>query len=417
MTGTEWLAVAAVILSAIAILPGTLGILMLTNKIAASAPGARWIYGRSFWILVLSGVIMAVAAYQALAAGTASWVFLGAVAAYAGILVFGFFMHTRLLFRPVRKPMFLSVDEAIEKFGPDEEVVGVIDDTGTPYAFVARLARRPHIVYQPDGEAPFLMTHCILAHSSMAYAMEGQFKQPDIMITAALANNMVFYEKSNQCSVIQLHNRSRGGELPLRTLPTVAVSLATWKKLYPDSRVWHRNIEWRDIFYLKLLARADVIDPKSPVMVYPLQHGLDERLPMKSMVIGVQIGDQTRTYPASLFENGAHQLIHDELGGTPLLLAAACDGDYIQVFDRRLDDGQVLTFRPAETADHFVDNETGSEWAPTGNCMAGPLEGKRLKPVPHYNKIFWYVWSDFHPGTEIYQPAPAGEARAAAPAA
>jgi len=129
------------------------------------------------------------------------------------------------------------------------------------------------------------------------------------------------------------------------------------------------------------------------------------------------VGDQTRTYPVSLFEGGAHRLIHDEVGGVPLLVVAAYNGDYIQVFDRSLDDGRILTFRPAETEDHFIDRETGSQWAPTGECVAGALKGRRLDPVPHYNKIFWYVWSDFHPGTEIYQPAPAEEARAAAPAA
>ncbi len=400
MTGSESLAIVAVVLGAVAILPGSLGVLMLTHKIAASASGARFVYGQSFWLLMISVIAMAAALFQAVANQSSSLVLWGAVVAYLGVLVFGFFMHVRLNFRPVRKPSFISVDEAIEKFGPAEEVIGVIDDVGTPYAFVARLARRPHIVYQPEGNAPFFITHCILSHSSMAYAMQDKFRQPDIIVTAVLANNMVFYERSNKCAVIQLENGAHDPDLPLMTVPTVMVSLKTWQSLYPDSKVWIRDREWRDTFYLKLLARADVIDPDSPVMVYALQRPLDSRLPMKSYVLGVQIGEENKTYPVSLFDR--QQLIEDEIGGRPLLITAANEGDYVQVFDRRIEPGKVLTFKPAGMGDRFIDSETGSEWLPTGQCSSGSYQGRQLQAVPHYNKIFWYVWADFFPGTEIY---------------
>lgn len=396
MTGSEILAIVAVILSAIAILPGTLGVLLFTGKFASRDAGARFIYGKALWVFIASLILLAAALLQADKLSLLHW---GSIAAYAGICLFGFFMHTKFLFKPVRKPKFISIDEAIDKFGPDEEVVGVIDSNGRPYAFVSRLARRPHIVYQPEGDAPFIMSHCILAHSSMSYALDGRFSQPDITITSALANNLVFYDKSNQCSVVQIHDQSRDGKLPLKTLPTVAVSLKTWKELFPDSPVWIREREWRDVFYLKLLSRADVIDPASPVIVYPLQHETDTRLPMKSLVNGVKIGSKTRTYPCSELEK--QPLIHDEMEGTPLLVVSAFDNDYNQVFDRRVD-GQTLTFKFSDDGKKLIDNETGSTWSVIGDCQEGQYKGKQLTPIPHYNKMFWFVWADFHPGTEIY---------------
>ena len=335
--------------------------------------------------------------------GASSVVLAGTAIIFAGILVFGFFMHTKLMFRPILKPQYITLDKALEKFGPDEEVVGVLDPSGHPWAYIARLARRPHIVYQPEGERPFIMTHCILAHSSMSYAMEDKFKAPDITITAALSNNMVFYEKSNQCSVVQIQNQSRKGTLPLKTIPTIACSLKRWNELYPESKVWMRNIAWRDIFYLKMLARADVIDPASPVMVYPLQNEQDNRIGMKEQVNGIEVGGQAKTYP--LTASQAEKLIHDDLGGTPILIAADDKADFIQVFDRTLDDGAVLTFKDSGTADQFTDNETDSTWSITGACVDGAHQGKQLTHIPHYNKIFWYVWSDFNPGTEIYGAA------------
>jgi len=85
-----------------------------------------------------------------------------------------------------------------------------------------------------------------------------------------------------------------------------------------------RPVEWRDVFYLKLLARADVIDPNSPVMVYPLQNPLDERLSMKSQVLGILSGSKARAYPIDVVaERG---IINDALGETQLVIF--CEADF-----------------------------------------------------------------------------------------
>jgi len=186
-------AIIATLLTAFSVLPGTLGILMLTNNIAASAAGARFIYFQSGALLAVALLLISYVAYRSFQADAFSALGIGSMVTVALLLAYGFLMHAKLLFKPVTKPKYASLDEAIEKFGADEEVIGVIDRNGNPYAYIARLARRPHIVFQPEGDAPFIMSHCILAHSSMSYALEGNFSDPDVTITAALANNMVFY--------------------------------------------------------------------------------------------------------------------------------------------------------------------------------------------------------------------------------
>lgn len=397
MTMIDVFAIFAVLLTAVAVLPGTLGILMLTNRIAASPAGARYIYSQSGILIAAALAIVGYGLFASSQAGNYTLWVLGSTAAVVILLIYGFLMHAKLLFRPVTKPVFITLAEAIEKYGPDEEVVGVVDADGKPFAFVARLARRPHIVYQPEGDAPFIMTHCILAHSSMSYALEGNFEKPNITITAALANNMVFYEKTSRCSVVQINNRLEGRNDPLSTVPTVMTSLRTWQRLYPDSPVWMRPKEWRDTFYLKMLARADVIDPASPIMVYPLQHDLDKRLPMKSFVLGVLADGIARAYPAIAVTD--HKVINDVLGTTPL--AIFCLDDYMQVLDRRID-GATLTFDKADQGSGFVDRETGSEWSATGKCTSGDYFGTQLSAIPHYNKIFWFVWSDYFPNCAIY---------------
>ncbi len=395
MSASEIILVASTALCAVVVLPGTLGILMLTNRMVATPAGARLIYQYSVPLIAVSIVSFIAGLYM-----TGLTVFsIVASVVLVGICTFGFLMHAGLMFRPVREPRFTSIERAMEEFGPEEEVVGVLNTDGQPYGFVARLARRPHIVYQPHGDAPFIMTHCILSHSSMAYAATGQFREPDIVITAALANNMVFYEKRNRCSVIQIQNQSRDGALILDTLPTLMMRLGNWQKLFPDSSVWTRAGQWRDTFYLNVLARADVIDPASSTLVYPLQHVADERLPMKSLVAGVNVGAVARAYPLAPLT--VETLLVDELGGRSIVVVAAFDGDYVQVFDRKVENGMILGFSPLIDG-QFTDTQTDSTWDLRGQCVAGELKGTQLMPVPHYNKIFWFAWADYYPHTEIY---------------
>jgi hypothetical protein len=92
-------------------------------------------------------------------------------------------------------------------------------------------------------------------------------------------------------------------------------------------------------------------------------------------------------------------VINDRLGDTPL--AIFCDDDYMQVFDRRVV-GATLSFEKAGEGPEFTDKETGSVWSPTGKCTSGQYQGTQLAPIPHYNKIFWFVWSDYFPNCEIY---------------
>jgi len=401
MNSVDSMALLAVLLAATGVLPGTLGILMLTNRIAASPAGARYIYSQSALLIFAAVGLVVYLVWRQAQTGSHSIIVSGSAVAIALLLIYGYLMHAKMLFRPVREPVFIPINDALKKFGPDEEVVGVINSDGKPYAFVARLARRPHIVYQRQGDAPFIMTHCILAHSSMSYALQGNFTDPDLTITAALANNMVFYDKTSRCSVVQINNRLEGCNEPLVTVPTVALSLKTWQNLYPDSPVWTRSIDWRDVFYLKLLARADVIDPTSSMIVYPLQHPLDERLPMKSQVLGLFADGQARAYPVSVVAN--EPAINDQLGKTSL--AIFCVNDYMQAFDRRIDADTILTFEKSKQERRFLDRQSGSEWTATGEAVEGTYSGRKLAPIPHYNKIFWYVWADYFPGSDIYSTA------------
>lgn len=127
MNATFLLALVGVVLVAVGVLPGCLGVLMLTHKITARPLGAALIHVASgpIWAVGVAATIGSV--WLASQGGGSLTLALAAAAGVAGISVFGFFMHMRFMFRPVRKPAYLTPDQAIERFGETEEVAGVFD--------------------------------------------------------------------------------------------------------------------------------------------------------------------------------------------------------------------------------------------------------------------------------------------------
>ena len=74
---------------------------------------------------------------------------------------------------------------------------------------------------------------------------------------------------------------------------------------------------------------------------------------------------------------------------------------------------EFLKISPNNRIPAIVDRETGSTWNIAGEATAGELRGKILTPVPHFNKVFWFGWSLFKPGTQIAQAQEEGVGNAA----
>ncbi|MCI0536635.1 MAG: DUF3179 domain-containing protein, partial [Verrucomicrobiales bacterium] len=314
-----WFSIAAVVLAAIAVFPGSLGFLAFTHEFTATAAGAFFAHTLAWWIWLIGlGLLGAALCSTRIRRANRIATALG-VCGFAVISAYGFLMHTSFLFRPVKQPEYVTLEEAIRRFGEKEPVIGVIGADGAAFAYVARLARRPHVVFQPEG-APFIMSHCVLSNSSMAYRAGPEFRPEDIKISSVLANNLVFYEAGTHCSFQQIYNASMDRSRTLASLPTITTTLSAWQRLYPEAKVWVRAREWRDTFYLKLLARASVIDQNNPDLVYPLVRPADPRLPLKAHVMGVMVKGDSRAYPAGLFRE--HRLVADTVGDEPVVFFA-----------------------------------------------------------------------------------------------
>lgn len=131
----------------------------------------------------------------------------------------------------------------------------------------------------------------------------------------------------------------------------------------------------------------------------------DGRLYRKMFIVGLDWGAEARAYDfATLAEV---QIVNEVYAGEDIVVTFDPENATQAVFSRTAPDGQTLTFEPVGNLD-MRDAETGSTWVrATGVAVNGPLEGTRLGQRRSFVS-FWFAWTDFHPGTELYE-APAAE--------
>ncbi|MCZ6730855.1 MAG: DUF3179 domain-containing (seleno)protein [SAR324 cluster bacterium] len=92
--------------------------------------------------------------------------------------------------------------------------------------------------------------------------------------------------------------------------------------------------------------------------------------------------------------------VNDSLGGLPVVIMSRASGPWAGAFVAMVN-GRRLDFRMVRGA--ISDIQTGSRWNMLGHAEAGPLAGKRLRPLPT-RRAFWFSLSLALPGIELYQP-------------
>lgn len=122
-------------------------------------------------------------------------------------------------------------------------------------------------------------------------------------------------------------------------------------------------------------------------------------------VVGVEIAGESRAYP--LFILDAHEIILDELGGVPIIVARSPLIDEAMVFDRRLPNGELLDPGVSGLLDdlsllmHDGRSKTSLWSAHDGRAIAGPRIGQDLSPVPGVGILRWRDWLAAHPSTTV----------------
>jgi hypothetical protein len=128
------------------------------------------------------------------------------------------------------------------------------------------------------------------------------------------------------------------------------------------------------------------------------------KIPDNKLVIGVVIDSVASANPIQLI--GYHHQVVDDINGNPIMVTYCTVCRTGRIYSLMVN-GKQETFRLVGM-DHFnamfEDATTKSWWRQsTGECIAGPLKGYKLKEIKS-DQLVLSSWARIHPTTKILQP-------------
>jgi hypothetical protein len=310
----------------------------------------------------------------------------------------------------IDRPEFVPAAQAEPWLAPREPVLAV-EVAGDARAYPLQILMWHEIVNDTVGGRPVAVTYCPLCNSGLVFDRRVDGVLHDFGTSGKLyKSDLVMYDRQTHSLWAQMEGRAIVGERAgtrLMLVPANTLSYAEWKAIYPAGKVLSRDTGHARAYGMNPYTSYD-----EPGLAPFLFDGRpDPRRPPKERVVGVVLGGVARAYPWSLLET--RRVVHDTLGGERLVVffrpgtLSALDQARIDqsravgataVFDPEAG-GKPLTFEPAD--DGFRDRETGSRWNLLGHAVAGPLAGRRLRPIQHVD-AFWFAWAAFHPATTLH---------------
>jgi hypothetical protein len=172
------------------------------------------------------------------------------------------------------------------------------------------------------------------------------------------------------------------------------VTFGVWRREHPGTRVL---VPDADSAWMAFSRDWEVETGALPVAT---RMRLTDSLPPRTLVVGVQVGDDAVAYPFTALEKQSPLL--DRVGGIPIMLVLGDDGRSVRAFRPEIDGAFVEFFAvPASAPLELRDAPTGSRWDFSGAVLEGSMTGKALARIAA-DKDYWFNWKTYHPETRVY---------------
>jgi hypothetical protein len=250
-------------------------------------------------------------------------------------------------------PKFVRADAA-RNLPATARVLGVMND-GIAKAYPVRILVWHEIVNDWTQRSRLAVTYCPLCGSGMVFAVTDEV----FGVSGLLYNSdMLLYDRKSESLWSQISASAIAGPRTGDTLTQVPARHTTWGdwlKAYPETLVLSEDTGYKRMRYSNDLGPYRNYE-RNQRLLFPVGKP-DRRLRKKDWVLGIKSGVVARAYPIVALIGGAE-------------------------FRDRIGDLEVIV--------HASNNDV---WLTD-------TSGELLEAV----KMYWFAWSAFNPGTEIYQP-------------
>tara|TARA_R110001599_G_scaffold337686_1_gene556192 strand:- start:9167 stop:10084 length:918 start_codon:yes stop_codon:yes gene_type:complete len=257
-------------------------------------------------------------------------------------------------------PHFLEGPERNGAISMDDPVLA-IEYNGIAKAYPIQILDQHEVVNDRFNAKPVAITFCSLCGTGMVFATEKRGKTLTMAVSGLVYNNNVLlYDRGTGSLWSQVMMTAVTGPMKGEKLTRLLSSHTTWGRWlqsHPESLLLSRDTGYPFDY------DANIYDDyrRLPGVVFPTVYQ-DWRIPAKSLVVGITLGDR------------ALALSFEELD--------ASDG--------------TLHVRIGET-------DVDVRWdRDSSTAKVSDLEGNEIPNI----SIYWFAWVAFYPQTELYNPQP-----------
>jgi len=261
-------------------------------------------------------------------------------------------------------------------------VVGVVRN-GEARAYPVQFIGYHHQVQDTVGGEPVLITFCTVCRTGRAWSPVVDGNVERFRLVGMDHFNAMLEDRTTGSWWRQATGEAVTGTRKGRALteiPSQQLSLATWLELYPMSRIMQPDPALQSKYNAS-------VDYETGASKSALTGTDTSSWHDKSWVVGITVHGESRAYDWNRLKR--EHLVHDVLGGEPILVVLAADNVSYFAFTRP---DFVTHFQLRR--DSLIAGDIG--YGLSGRGAAGTLASVQA------SQEFWHSWLEFHPKTSRY---------------
>ncbi|MDP3937449.1 MAG: DUF3179 domain-containing protein [Deltaproteobacteria bacterium] len=240
---------------------------------------------------------------------------------------------------------------------PDDRVLGIAIG-GRAKAYPLRILNWHEVVNDEIGGLPVVITYCPLCASGVAFDRRVDGQTLVFGVSGLLYNsNVLLYDRQSESLWTQIGMRAVAGPRTgarLRSLPLYHGTWSAWRARHPGTLV-----QSFDTGFIRSYDRDPYVDyPATQRLMFPVEPR-SNRLPAKTLILGVEQAGEARAYPLGDLRGTAGP-VRDRLGGREVRIVYDLEAGTATVLDEK---------------------------------------GREIQSLVTY----WFAWYAFHPDTGLWQ--------------
>ncbi len=291
--------------------------------------------------------------------------------------------------KSIDDPVFISADR-VDFLQDDDLIIGVRMGDEL-HAYPHNILNWHEIVNDFMDDTYLSINYCPLTGSGMAWNRTINGKLTEFGVSGLLYNsNVIPYDRTTRSAWSQMKQVCVNGELyekKAQTFQVIETSWATWKTMFPDSKVVSTETGMQRDY--SSYPYGTYRDDKE---IYFEVDQENDTLHPKERLYGIVSGDEARCYRFANFKNGL-RILSDTAFGKNIIVVGSERDNYITAFQNP--SNLIFTPNTGQMPGIMRDAE-GNVYDVFGYCISGTKMGTRLTPMNGFT-AYWFAWYAFYP--------------------